>query len=156
MKRVRVMGEEIAVQAQIKMLDGFSAHADSGQLLSWVEHLTNPKPAKVFVVHGEGAAQEAMKEKLEKDFNLSVYIPFRGDSARLDGRECEIDPSRLPQVSVEKDMEDVLRSFDSEYRLTRRKILQLVIARPELMDSVIRTWEKGWKYVRKLFSSYHV
>ncbi len=156
MKRVRVMGEEIAVQAQIKMLDGFSAHADSGQLLRWVEHLTNPKPARVFVVHGEGAAQEAMKEKLEKDFNLSVYIPFRGDSARLDGRECEIDPSRLPQVSVEKDMEDVLRSFDSEYRLTRRKILQLVIARPELMDSVIRTWEKGWKYVRKLFSSYHV
>ena len=156
LKRVRVMGEEIAVQAQIKMLDGFSAHADGGQIMAWVEHLKAPIPAKVFIVHGEAPAQEAMKEKLEKDMGLSVYIPFRGDMAKLDGRNCEIEASTLPSVSVEKDMEDVLRSFDSEYRLARRKILQLVTQRPELMDPVIRTWEKGWKYVRKLFASYHI
>ena len=66
------------------------------------------------------------------------------------GENCEIESSSLPSVSVEKDMEDVLRSFDSEYRLARRKMLQLVTQRPELMDPIIRTWEKGWKYVRKL------
>lgn len=155
-KRVRVMGEEIAVQAQIKMIEGFSAHADSRQLMAWLEHLKEPFPAKVFIVHGESPAQEAMKEKLEKELGMSVYIPFRGDIANLKGRACEIEHSQIPSVSVEKDMEDILRSFDAEYRLARRKLLQLVLRRPELMDPILKTWEKGWKYFRKLFSSYNL
>ena len=90
-KRVRVLGEEIAVQAKIQMLDGFSAHADSNQIIEWMRHITNPKPAKVFIVHGEPTSQEALKEQIQNEFGLEVYIPFRGDIAKISGRSSEIE-----------------------------------------------------------------
>lgn len=155
-KRVKVMGEEIAVKAKVQLMDGFSAHADSHQLLDWVANIQDPKPAKVFVVHGEAPAQEALKERLEKDFDESVYIPFMGDSATLNGRQCDIQVSNLPSVSVEMEMEEFLRTVDSTYRQQRRKLLQLVIRQPELMETVIKTVEKGWNYMKKLFSNYNI
>lgn len=156
MKRVRVMGEEIVVRATIKVLDGFSAHADADQLMHWIGCLEEPKPAKVFIVHGEATAQETMKTRIASELGLESYIPFRGDVANIVGRSCEIEASKIPSVSVEMEMEDYLRSLDAEYRLARRKLLQLVVHRPTLMPFVIKTVEKGWKYMRKLFAPYNI
>lgn len=153
-KRVKVMGEEIVVKAKIQRMDGFSAHADSSQILEWMSHLQEPKPARVFIVHGEAPAAESLKEQIEKRFQEEVYIPFLGDEAKIDGRESEIQTSNLPSVSVEMEMEEFLRTVDSEYRLQRRKLLQLVIRKPELMESVIKSVEKGWNYMKKLFSNF--
>jgi len=155
-KRVKIMGEEIVVKAKIQRMDGFSAHADSHQILDWIEHIQEPKPAKVFVVHGEAPAAEALKEQIEKQFHTDVYIPFMGDVAKLNGRESEIQPSTIPSVSVEVEMEEFLRTVDSEYRQQRRRLLQFVIRRPELMETVIKTVEKGWNYMKKLFNDYNV
>ncbi|MBQ8698829.1 MAG: MBL fold metallo-hydrolase [Schwartzia sp.] len=156
MKRVRVMGEEIAVRATIKMLDGFSAHADAKQLITWIGNIEDPKPAKVFIVHGEATAQEALKANISSELGLESYIPFRGDAANIVGRSCEIEASQIPAVSVEMEMEEYLRSLDVEYRLARRKLLQLVVHRPTLMPFVIKTVDKGWKYMRKLFAPYNI
>lgn len=155
-KRVRILGEEVAVKAQIKMLDGFSAHADQNQLADWMESIRDPKPAKVFIVHGEGHAQEALKDRLQKDFGLECYIPFRGDVARITGRTCEIIPSNIPEVSVEMEMEDVLRDFDADYRQLRRKVLQLVVRQPKAMEPVIRVMTKGRNYLRRLFAPFNI
>ncbi len=156
MKRVRVMGEEIVVRATVKSLDGFSAHADKNQIIDWMSHIKEPKPAKVFVVHGESPAQEAFKDLISTELGLESYIPFRGDVANIVGRSCEIEVSQIPSVSVEKEMEGYLRSLDAEYRLARKKLLQLVIRQPALMENVIHTIEKGWKYMRKLFAPYNI
>ena len=156
MKRVRVMGEEIAVRATIKMLDGFSAHADAKQLVRWIGCMEDPKPAKVFIVHGEATAQETLKAHISSELGLESYIPFRGDVANIIGRSCEIEASQIPSVSVEMEMEEYLRSLDAEYRLARRKLLQLVVHRPTLMPFVIKTVDKGWKYMRKLFAPYNI
>ena len=153
-KRVRVLGEEIAVQAKIQMLDGFSAHADSNQIIEWMRHITNPKPAKDFIVHGEPTSQEALKEQIQNEFGLEVYIPFRGDIAKISGRSSEIELSNMPKVSVEKEMEEILRNFDAEYRQIRRSVLQFAIRKPEMMDSIIHSFEKGWRYIKKLLSPY--
>jgi metallo-beta-lactamase family protein len=155
-KRVKIMGEEVAVRAKIQMLDGFSAHADSRQILDWMEHIQEPKPAKVFIVHGEAPAQEALKEEIEKRFGEEVYIPFQGDAAKIEGRSSEIEASKIPKISVEMEMEEFLRTVDSIYRQQRRRILQLVIRQPELMEPVIKTVEKGWNYMKKLFSNYNI
>ncbi len=156
MKRVRVMGEEIAVRATIKVLDGFSAHADANQLIRWIECIEDPKPAKIFIVHGEATAQEVLKTNISSTMGLESYIPFRGDVANIVGRSCEIEASHIPTVSVEVEMEDYLRSLDAEYRIARRKLLQLVVHRPTLMPFVIKTVDKGWKYMRKLFAPYNI
>ncbi|MBQ9365150.1 MAG: MBL fold metallo-hydrolase [Schwartzia sp.] len=156
MKRVRVMGEEIAVRAKIMMLDGFSAHADERQIVDWLGHFNKPRPAKVFIVHGETPAQEAIKSEIQKELALEAYIPFRGDAAEIEGRACKMELSTIPSVSVEKDMEEILKNFDADYRAVRKKLLQLVIKRPELMEPIIRTLEKGWKYLKRLFAAYNI
>ena len=156
MKRVRVMGEEIAVRATIKMMEGFSAHADAKQLIRWIGCIEEPKPAKVFIVHGEATAQEALRTNIMSELGFDSYIPFRGDVANILGRSCEIEASQIPAVSVEMEMEDYLRSLDAEYRLARRKLMQLVVHRPTLMPFVIKTVDKGWKYMRKLFAPYNI
>ncbi len=155
-KRVKIMGEEVVVRAKIQMMDGFSAHADRDQILDWVGHIQSPKPAKVFVVHGEAPAANALKEQIEQDFAESVYVPFQGDVAKIKGRTCEIQTSNIPAVSVEMEMEEFLRTVDSVYRLQRRKLLQTVIKKPELMEPVIKTVQKGWNYMKKLFANYNI
>ena len=155
-KRVRVLGEEVAVKAQIQSLDGFSAHADSNQLISWMSNIQNPKPAKVFIVHGEAQSQEALKARIQKECKCEAYIPFRGDLAQISGRACDIQPSNIPEVSVEMEMEDVLRDFDSDYRQLRQRVLSLVLRQPKQMEPIIKVLTKGRNYLRKLFAPYNI
>ncbi|NLV67103.1 MAG: MBL fold metallo-hydrolase, partial [Spirochaetes bacterium] len=49
-KQVRIYGEDIAVNATIHTLGGFSAHADENGLHNWIKTNKNPK-TKIFVVH---------------------------------------------------------------------------------------------------------
>jgi metallo-beta-lactamase family protein len=107
-------------------------------------------------MHGEAPAANALKEQIEEQFGEAVYVPFQGDTATIKGRTCEIQTSNIPAVSVEMEMEDFLRTVDSVYRLQRRKILQTVIKNPELMEPIIKTVQKGWNYMKKLFSSYNI
>ncbi|MGB9825585.1 MAG: MBL fold metallo-hydrolase RNA specificity domain-containing protein, partial [Desulfofundulus sp.] len=60
-KFVRIHGEEVAVRADIRSIDGFSAHADREGLLEWLGHLQKP-PARVFLVHGEPLTMNALAQ----------------------------------------------------------------------------------------------
>ncbi len=62
-KYFRMAGEEIAVNATIHTLGGFSAHASQAQLLDWVSHFNKPRP-QLFLVHGEATAKDVLKRKL--------------------------------------------------------------------------------------------
>ena len=49
---VRLFGETVQVNAQIRQMSGLSGHADRDGLLTWIRHF-DPKPKHVFVNHGE-------------------------------------------------------------------------------------------------------
>ena len=151
-KRVKIMGEDVSIKAKLFKLDGFSAHADHNQILDWMENITVPKPANVFVVHGEAPSAGALLEAIETRFGIEGYIPFYGDTAVLENDGCTIEAAPIPAVSVEKDMEEFLETLDADYRQFRREILRIVIREPAVMESVIRTVEKGWRYLKKLFN----
>lgn len=51
-KQVKIMGEDIKVNAKIYNMKGFSAHADKEQLLEWYGKMKQP-PKAFFVTHGE-------------------------------------------------------------------------------------------------------
>lgn len=155
-KRVRVLGEEVVVRAKIENLKGFSAHADAGQIMAWLSQVTSPKPAKIFIVHGESQSQDALKSRIQKELGIEVYIPFRGDVARISGRASEIQYSTIPAVSTEMEMEDILRTFDEDYRLTRRKLLQYVIRQPKAMDGLVKVLQKARSYIKKLLAAYNI
>jgi len=62
-KKVKVFGEEIPVEASIFTIGGFSAHADSEELLAW--HHRTGKPARTFLVHGEEQSMQAFAKHLK-------------------------------------------------------------------------------------------
>lgn len=71
--KVTLFGEEIAVKCNILSFRGMSAHADRDGLLRWVGAF-NPKPKKVFVVHGEAEVCIAFSEKL-KSAGFDAHAP---------------------------------------------------------------------------------
>lgn len=73
-KHVKVLGEEIRVNAQIHNVQGFSGHADKNALLDWLRGFED-KPKKVFLVHGEAEAKSSFAEEIKKTLRLSCIIP---------------------------------------------------------------------------------
>ncbi|KAF0161071.1 MAG: metallo-beta-lactamase family protein, partial [Caulobacteraceae bacterium] len=56
---LRMHGEDIPVRAQVETLDGFSAHADQGELLRWLRGFQHA-PRHTYVVHGEDSAADTL------------------------------------------------------------------------------------------------
>lgn len=92
-KLVKIFGEEIAVNAEVKYLDAFSGHADRDGLLNWVDRISN-KPKNIFIVHGEYTGQQALKAALQEKFNIPAVIPGYEETYSIEGELLE---SNLPR-----------------------------------------------------------
>ena len=82
-KKVKIFGEEIAVNAEIVYIDGYSGHADQKLLMNFVGEFKE-KPKKIFLVHGEEEAQNVLKGKIEEEYGIETEIPSFGDVFRVD------------------------------------------------------------------------
>jgi metallo-beta-lactamase family protein len=82
-KRVRLLGEDIPVRADLYTLGGLSAHADRTALLAWLGHFRS-KPRKVFVVHGEETVATGFAADLQTQFGWDAMAPEPGFSVELD------------------------------------------------------------------------
>jgi len=91
-RTVTIFGEQIAVRAKIFTIGGFSAHADQADLLGWVDHFAKRSKPRVFVVHGEPSASEALAAAIRERFRLEVYIPKWREVLTLDP------PEGLPEM----------------------------------------------------------
>lgn len=98
-KKVKIFGEEIAVNAKIYTLHGLSGHADRNGLLGWLEAF-KAKPKKVLLVHGDASAMSSFNELLISK-GYSTFIANSGDT---------FDTEVIPQ----------------KFSLTRNKILSLI------------------------------
>ena len=78
-KTVKIFGEEIAVNARIEYLEGYSGHADQDGLMNFVYSFIK-KPKKIFLVHGEEESQEALEQKIQDEAELPVIIPNYGET----------------------------------------------------------------------------
>ena len=85
-KKVKIFGEEIAINARVEYIEGYSGHADQTWLLNFIYSFTNP-PKHIFLVHGEYDSQEVLKQKILDSCECSVIIPELGDcyELKLDG-----------------------------------------------------------------------
>ena len=83
-QRVRIFGVERDLNAEVVVLNGFSAHADQNDLVEYAVELKARGDLKhVAMVHGEPQAQNALKEKLrEKGFD-DVHAPAPGESLEV-------------------------------------------------------------------------
>lgn len=71
---VKIFGQMVPVRARIERLENLSAHADYEEILRWLSGFKRP-PRKVFLVHGESGAMNALKQKITEKFGWSVQIP---------------------------------------------------------------------------------
>ena len=78
-KKVRIFGEEITVNARIEMIEGFSGHADKDGLISWMSAFKR-KPQKVFIVHGEESVMIEFAELIHAKLGIETIIPDLGQS----------------------------------------------------------------------------
>jgi len=87
-KKVKVFREDVAVRAKVFTIGGFSAHADREDLLAWVGNFVESKP-RVFTVHGEPEASEALAQGIRDRLGLEVNVPVWLESLVLKARELE-------------------------------------------------------------------
>jgi len=81
--RVRIYGDEFDLRCEVVVMDEFSAHADRSGLLHYVSGMNLPRLKKVFLVHSEPEAAEALVQPLLDMGVREVYIPRVGDEYEI-------------------------------------------------------------------------
>ncbi len=90
-KELTIFGEVKKVNAEIKTMDSFSAHADRKEMLDF---LKNQKKVKtIFLVHGEIAPQTDFKMYLGEAGFKNVVIPELGDHYDVSGKKVKAKPT---------------------------------------------------------------
>jgi len=79
---IKFFGKFYPVKAAIKSIESLSAHADQQDLLDWMSSIKNI-PEKVFLIHGEAAAMDVFREKIEDKFGWRVSIPKLTDVEKI-------------------------------------------------------------------------
>jgi metallo-beta-lactamase family protein len=86
----RIGGREVQVRATIRTLDGLSAHSDEPELLAWLGNFVRGRrpgdpgvPKRVFLVHGDPPAQQALSPKVQA-LGLDVRVPAWHETVSLD------------------------------------------------------------------------
>ena len=81
-KSVKLFGEEIAINARVEYIEGYSGHADQEWLLNFIYSFIK-KPKTIFLVHGEADGQVILKQKIQGTTEIPVIIPEYGEQYEL-------------------------------------------------------------------------
>lgn len=116
-KKVKLLGEEINVALEIYDLEGFSGHADQPILIHWISKF-KVKPKKVFIVHGEVEASEALSTLIKEKFNINTIIPNIGDKFDIKKDYIELRKGIAPEPAllkedIENELENVYNQFNA-------------------------------------------
>ena len=118
-KSVKIFGEEIAVNARIEYIEGYSGHADQEGLMNFIYSFIN-KPKHIFLVHGEKESQDILKEKIEQETKIGVTIPEFGETYQINGIENTVEMTHKIQrkvvVSLRKEVIDRLEKLKDEMK----------------------------------------
>lgn len=80
--QIKIHGEYVPVRAEIARIDSLSVHADYVEMTDWLRSVKTP-PRRVFLVHGEPAAQDSLRRYLSDLLGWSAEIPRYGDRVEL-------------------------------------------------------------------------
>jgi metallo-beta-lactamase family protein len=71
---IKVHGAYVPVRAEVTRIDGLSAHADADEILRWLDDVEVP-PQQTFVTHGEPAAADALRRRIEERPGWRCRVP---------------------------------------------------------------------------------
>ena len=109
---VTLFGEDIAVNAEIHNLEGFSGHADQNGLFAWIASFDKP-PKQLFLVHGEEESKIAFAELIKEKLGYEPVVV-------LGNSEYELDMDSATLVNFNKAQEE--GAWYEEVQKVRNKI----------------------------------
>ncbi|GAA0466453.1 MBL fold metallo-hydrolase [Parasphingorhabdus litoris] len=143
---VRISGNDVIVNADIAILDGYSNHADRKELAQWLaDH--SPVSGSIFLVHGEQQGLHILADDLvaTKRYNDPI-IPSLG-------QQWQLSPGgpALLQVAARSDVDQLVAAEDWTSRLAalRASVQQKVRALPSDQDR-----DKMLKALERALESY--
>ena len=119
-KTVKIFGEEVAVNARIEYIEGYSGHADQEWLMNFIYSFLR-KPKTIFLVHGEPNGQLVLKDKILEETKIPVIIPEYGEQFELN--------EKVQRLGIRKD------AVESEKKYIRLEVLdRMMTLKEELED----------------------
>lgn len=82
-EEVKIFGKKLKVRANIEIMNSFSAHGDTSEMLQFLRLQDKSKLKKIFLVHGEPKRQEPFSERLLKEGFEKIEIPHLGQTYNL-------------------------------------------------------------------------
>ncbi len=79
---VKMHGEMVPVRARVENIEEFSVHADSNELIAWLQ-TSSIEPKKVFVVHGEAGVAESFSDLIQSKLHWNSHAAKDGETVIL-------------------------------------------------------------------------
>ena len=79
---VKIYGQYVPVRAAVKNLEMLSAHADADEIMRWLRQFKSP-PRTTFITHGEPAASDALRHRIEEELRWPCLVPDHGQMVDL-------------------------------------------------------------------------
>lgn len=152
-KKVKIFGEEIAVNAEIEYIEAYSGHADQRELVNFVKGFTKT-PKGIFLVHGDYDSQAALKAKILEEMDSEIYIPRYGSSYELTEiirrsrkvKHLELKSQRDDKIQFVDTMDNLGNSLSS----TLSKLRDYIVA-DKTFNEDKNIWNKEEEYLQKLY-----
>lgn len=127
-KLVKIFGEDIAVNARVEYIEGYSGHADQEGLMNFVYSFVK-KPSHIFLVHGEPEGQKVLKNMIVDNTHIPVTIPGYGETYDLE-REIKLtdklerkDAKKYLKLQVLERMETLKEEIQDMEQIVKEDIL---------------------------------
>lgn len=75
---LRIFGEDVPLHARVEVIDGYSAHADRTEMITWLSRVKekSPRLGPVWLVHGEPSVQDEFRASLvARGYNVECPEP---------------------------------------------------------------------------------
>ena len=90
-KVARIDGVEFQIRCRVRVISGFSAHADEHELDDWLGNFARAggtngadgRPKRVFVVHGDPDAAQAFAVRIQDALHLDAHVPTYLETVQL-------------------------------------------------------------------------
>ena len=81
-RELKLLGKMVPVRANIRQMDGFSAHADRDEILRWLSGFEG-EPKMTFLIHGEDQVRRSLGETIRSRLGWRVDVPSLGQERDL-------------------------------------------------------------------------
>ena len=138
-EKIKILGEEVKVNAHIEQMQGISGHADRDMLLDWLNNIKE-KPIKVFVNHGDNEVSDKFAELIKEKLGIEAVAPYNGAIYDLSANECIYEGNKE------------LINKNKKKQIVNKASYQALLDADKLLNSVIELNRDGSNYNNKLFA----